>query len=162
GAGNISGIYLQAGQKFDILDIVAVADLDMERARTRAAEYNIPRACTVDELLTDPEIEIVLNMTIPKAHGEIGVAALEAGKNIDEKRPLALTREEGRAMRAVPRAKGRAVGGPRTPSRGGATQPCRKLVDDGWIGEPVAASAFFTGHGGEAWHPDPEFFYQPG
>lgn len=162
GAGNISGIYLQAGQKFDILDIVAVADLDMERARTRAAEYNIPRACTVDELLDDTEIEIVLNLTVPKAHGEIGLAALEAGKHIYNEKPLALNRQEGRRMLDLARARGLRVGCAPDTFLGGGIQTCRKLIDDGWIGEPVAASAFFASHGGEAWHPDPEFFYQPG
>ena len=98
GCGNISAVYFKAGQALDILDVVACADLDMDRARARAAECDVPRACTVEELLADPEVEIVLNLTIPRAHGEVGLAALESGKHVYNEKPLALSREDGRRM----------------------------------------------------------------
>ncbi|MBO0794372.1 MAG: Gfo/Idh/MocA family oxidoreductase, partial [Ktedonobacteraceae bacterium] len=81
GCGVISSIYLEAPQKFDILEVVACADIDMERARAQAAKYNVPKACTVEELLADPEVDIVLNLTIPKVHADISMAALESGKS---------------------------------------------------------------------------------
>ena len=65
GCGNISPIYLQAGQSFEILEVAACADIDLARAKARAAEFHIPKACSVEELLADPEIEIVVNLTIP-------------------------------------------------------------------------------------------------
>ena len=70
----------------------------MERAEASAAEFGIPKACTVDELLSDPEIGIVLNITIPNAHAEVAFQALEAGKSVYNEKPLAITREDGQKM----------------------------------------------------------------
>ncbi|NLC58423.1 MAG: Gfo/Idh/MocA family oxidoreductase [Armatimonadetes bacterium] len=161
GCGNISGLYFQAGQVFDILDIRACADIDPRRAEAKAAEYGV-KACTVAELLADPTIDIVVNLTVPKAHGEIGLAALEAGKSIYNEKPLALTREEARRMLELAAAKGLRVGGAPDTFLGAGLQTCRRLIDDGAIGEPVGATAFMLSHGPEQFHPDPEFFYEPG
>ncbi|MFO7171052.1 MAG: Gfo/Idh/MocA family oxidoreductase [Chloroflexota bacterium] len=162
GAGNISAIYLENGKVFDAFDIVAIADIDMDRAHARAAEYGVPKACSVEELLADPEIEIVVNLTVPGAHGLVGLAALEAGKSVYNEKPLAVTREEARKMLDLAAAKGLRVGCAPDTFLGGGLQTCRKLIDDGWIGEPVAATAFMMGRGPESWHPNPTFFYQPG
>jgi len=162
GCGNISPIYLKAGHKFEVFDIVACADLIRERAESRAQEFGVPRVCTTDELLADPEIQIVLNLTTPPAHGEIGLAALAAGKSVYNEKPLAITREDGGRMLDIAGEKGLLVGGAPDTFLGGGIQTCRKLIDDGWIGEPVAATAFMMGHGHESWHPDPEFYYKVG
>lgn len=162
GCGKISSIYCKAGQVFDVLDIVACADLIPERARAKAEEFNIPKVYSTAELLADPEIEIVLNLTIPQAHGEVCLAALEAGKNAYVEKPLALTREEAQKLINTAEAKRLRLGGAPDTFLGAGLQTCRKLLDDGWIGEPVAATAFLMGHGHESWHPDPEFYYKPG
>jgi len=162
GCGNISGIYIKNCKAFDILDVVACADIDMKKAKAKAAEFDLPRACTVEKLLADPEIEIVVNLTPPGAHAEVAVAALEAGKCIYNEKPLAISREDGRRILEMADAKGLLVGCAPDTFLGGGLQTCRKLIDDGWIGEPVAATAFMMGHGPEGWHPDPDFFYQPG
>lgn len=163
GCGNISGIYLKnCSQVFDILEVAACADLDMDRARGKAEEFNIPKACSVEELLSDPEIEIVINLTIPKAHAQVTMAALEAGKNVYVEKPLAITREDGLKILQTAKDKGLLVGGAPDTFMGGGIQTCRKLIDDGWIGEPVAATAFMMCHGHESWHPDPEFYYKTG
>ena len=162
GCGNISNIYLEAGKKFDILDIVAVADLDLARAQAKAAEHGIPKACAVDELLADPEIEIVVNLTIPAAHYDVCRAALDAGKHAYVEKPLSLTREQGRALLETAQANGLRVGGAPDTFLGAALQTCRKLIDDGAIGRPIAATAFMLGRGVEDWHPNPEFFFKPG
>jgi predicted dehydrogenase len=162
GCGNISPIYFKAGKRFEILDIAACADLVMDRAKSRAAEFGVPKACTVKELLADPEIEIVLNLTIPRAHAEVGLAALNAGKNVYNEKPLAVRREDGQRMLEIAKAKGLLVGGAPDTFLGAGIQTCRKLIDDGWIGEPVAATAFMVCHGHESWHPDPEFYYKVG
>lgn len=162
GCGVISGIYFEAGKTFEALDIVACADLFPERAQAKAVEYNVPRACTVEELLQDPDVDIVLNLTIPKAHVEVGLAALEAGKSIYNEKPLAIERADARHMLDLAASKSLRVGCAPDTFLGGGLQTCRKLIDDGWIGEPVAATAFMMGHGPERWHPDPDFFYQPG
>lgn len=162
GCGNISGVYLQAGKTFEILDIVACADIIPERAEARAAEHGIPRACSVEELLGDPEIEIVVNLTIPNAHAEVARAALEAGKSVYNEKPLTIGRQDGQELLEVARERGLLVGCAPDTFMGGGLQTCRKLVDDGVIGEPVAATAFMMNHGHESWHPDPEFYYKAG
>ena len=162
GCGNISNVYLESGKKFDVLDIVAVADLDLERAKAKAEEHGIARALSVAELLADPEIEIVLNLTIPKAHYDVCKAALDAGKHAYVEKPLSLTRDQGRDLLRIAKEKNLRVGGAPDTFLGAALQTCRKLIDDGAIGRPVAATAFMMAGGVEKWHPNPEFFYKPG
>ncbi len=162
GCGAISAAYLEKSKRFRDIEVVACADLDMERARERAEEFEVEKACTVDELLADQQIEIVINLTIPKAHASVGLQALEVGKSIYVEKPLAVQRAEARQMLELAAAKGLRVGGAPDTFLGGAHQTCRKLIDDGWIGEPIAANAFMMGHGHESWHPDPEFYYELG
>jgi len=162
GCGNISGIYCQNGKTFEILDIVACADLIPERAKARAQEYGIPVACSVEELLANPEIEIVIDLTTPEAHAEVASAVLDAGKSVHNEKPLTIAREEGQRLLKIACEKGLRVGCAPDTFLGAGIQTCRKLIDDGWIGEPVAATAFMMCHGHESWHPDPEFYYKVG
>lgn len=162
GCGNISDIYFQTAKRLDILEVAVCADLNLERAQTKAAEHGIPKACSVAELLADPDIRIVVNLTIPKAHFEVCQAALDAGKHTYVEKPLALTREQGQTLLKTAKAKNLRVGGAPDTFLGAGLQACRKVIDDGLIGEPVAATAFMLGHGHETWHPDPEFYYKPG
>lgn len=162
GCGNISGIYLKNGRMLESIEIVACADLVLERARARAEEYGIPKACTVDELLADPEIEIVVNLTVPKAHAEVALKAVQAGKHVYNEKPLTVEREDGRRLLEEAEKRGVLVGGAPDTFMGAGLQTCRKLIDDGWIGRPVAATAFMLSRGHESWHPDPEFYYQRG
>ena len=162
GCGNISGIYLEAGKKWDILNIVACADIDLPRAQAQAAKYGIPKACGVEELLSDPGIDIVVNLTVPQAHAEVALAALAAGKSVYNEKPLALDRDQAKRMLDLAREKGLRVGCAPDTFLGGGLQTCRKLIEDGVIGEPIGATAFMMSHGPEGWHPNPDFFYQPG
>lgn len=162
GCGNISGAYLPTDSRFDWVEIAACADLIREKAEEKAAEHGSARACSVEELLADPEIRIVVNLTIPGAHYEVAMAALDAGKCVHSEKPLALTRDEGKKLLAKAKEKGRLVGGAPDTFFGGGHQTCRRLIDDGAIGEPVAAAAFMMCHGHENWHPAPEFYYKPG
>ena len=162
GCGNISGIYFDVSKTFDILDIVACADLMDERAQQKATQYNIPRAITVEELLADPEIQIVLNLTTPGAHAQVALAAVQAGKSVYNEKPLTIKREEAQLILKIADEKGLRVGSAPDTFLGAGLQTCRKLIDEGKIGEPIAATAFMTCHGHESWHPDPEFYYQVG
>ncbi len=162
GCGNISGIYFKAGKTFEILDIVACADLDRGRAKAKAEEFGVPKVYTTEELLADPEIEIVVNLTIPIAHYDVCLAAVQAGKHTHVEKPLCITREQGQHLLETARARNVRVGAAPDTFLGGGLQTCRKLLDDGWIGEPVGASAFMLCHGHESWHPDPEFYYKVG
>jgi predicted dehydrogenase len=162
GCGNISSAYLRIMPTFEALEVVACADMLEERARARAAEFNVPRAYGVAELLADPAVDLVVNLTTPQAHAEVGLAALEAGKHVYTEKPLAVSREDGRRMVDLARAKGLLLGGAPDTFMGAGIQTVRKLLDDGAIGAPVAATAFMTNHGHESWHPDPAFYYQAG
>jgi len=162
GCGQISSIYFQAPQTFDILDIVACSDLDMDRALSQAKRFGIAKVYTSEELLADPDIDVVLNLTIPAAHAEIGMAALKAGKSIYGEKPLALNRTQGQALLQLAREKHLRVGSAPDTFLGGGLQTCIKLINEGAIGKPIAATAFMMGHGPERWHPNPDFFYQPG
>ena len=161
GCGNISSNYLKHMAAFEILEIKATADLIHARAEAKAEEAGA-RAVPVAELLADPEVEIVVNLTPPLAHCEVSLAAIAAGKHVHSEKPLAVTREDGQKILAAARERGVRVGCAPDTFLGGGLQTCRKLIDDGWIGRPVAAVAFMMGHGPEAWHPNPEFFYQFG
>lgn len=161
GCGNISSIYFKSGQTFEILEIAACADLVKERAEAKAEEFGC-KAMTVDQLLADPEIQIIMNLTIPIAHAEVAFKAIEAGKSVHNEKPLAITREDGKKMLQMAKAKGVRVGCAPDTFMGAGIQTCIKLIDDGWIGEPIAATAFMMCHGHESWHPDPEFYYKKG
>lgn len=162
GCGKISGAYMNKATFFDSYEIVACADLDMDRARAQAAEYKIAKACTVEELIGDREIDLVVNLTIPNAHADICLKALNAGKHVYVEKPLAITREEGKQIVETARAKGLLAGCAPDTFLGGGVQTSIKLIDDGWIGEPNAATAFMIGRGHEHWHPAPEFYYKAG
>src|SRR6185312_2649130 len=149
GCGKISSIYLQNLGAFAGTTVVACADIDRSRAEEQAAAFGVPRACSVDELLADPQIEIVVNLTIPQAHGPVAIAALEAGKSVYNEKPLALDRATARRLLDLARERGLRVGGAPDTFLGGGLQTCRQVLDEGRIGTPVAATAFMLGHGPE-------------
>lgn len=162
GCGTISGIYLKNRAWFETFEIAACADLDEDRARARAEEYGVPRACTVAELLADPAITVVLNLTVPQAHATVALATVRAGKSVYNEKPLTLSREEGQLLLDEARAQGVRVGCAPDTFLGAGLQTCRQLLDEGAIGDPVAATAFLASHGPEGWHPNPDFYYQVG
>ena len=161
GCGNICDQYFKWCATFDVIEVVACADLFMDRAQAKAEQYGV-QAMTVEDLLADPTIQIVINLTIPQAHAEVDLAAIAAGKHVHSEKPLALTRDDGQRILRAAQEKGVLVGCAPDTFLGGGLQTCRKLIDDGWIGKPVAATAFMAGHGHESWHPNPEFYYKAG
>jgi predicted dehydrogenase len=163
GCGNISSAYIKHSKQYENLFFKAFADIDSERAHAKAEEYGQGAiACTVEELLADPEITIVLNITIPNAHYSVAKAALLAGKSVYNEKPLTISKSEGKELLEIAQAKGLRVGGAPDTFLGAGIQTCRKIIEDGLIGFPVGATAFMMGHGHESWHPDPEFYYQLG
>lgn len=161
GVGAISGQYLSAFERLDALRLTAVADLDPARAAAVAAEQGV-RALTVDELLADPEVDCVLNLTIPAAHAEIALKAIAAGKDVYGEKPLAADLKDAKAIIEAARAAGVRVGCAPDTVLGTGVQTARKAVDDGLIGTPIAATATMVTPGHERWHPSPDFYYQPG
>jgi predicted dehydrogenase len=162
GTGNISSIYLRNGAWLAPIDVLAVADMRHEAAVAQAAAFDIDLVYTPAELLADPAIDIVLNLTTPEAHGTVGLSALEAGKSVYNEKPLTLTRAEAQEMLQLAQEKGLRVGCAPDTFLGAGIQTCRQLIDDGVIGRPVAATAFMMCPGHESWHPNPDFYYQPG
>lgn len=162
GCGAISSDYLRNARTLPVLEIAACADLNPERARAKAEELGIPKACSVDELLADPEVEVALNLTIPAAHGAVALAALQQGKHVYNEKPLALNRTEGRRLVETAERQGLRLGCAPDTFLGDGLQTARKAVDDGLIGRPVSFTGLMLGRGPESFHPDPGFFYQPG
>ncbi len=161
GCGNIGAAYLTAAKKFPILEIVALSDLNPSAAEARAAEFGIP-ARSVGAVLADPSIEIVLNLTVPKAHVEVGLEAIAAGKHVHSEKPLGVTVAEARKLIEAAAAKGLRVGSAPDTFLGGAHQTARQRIDEGLIGRPVGGAAFFMCPGHERWHPNPGFYYLEG
>ncbi|MEM9420414.1 MAG: Gfo/Idh/MocA family oxidoreductase [Planctomycetota bacterium] len=162
GCGNISSQYLNASKQFPILDVAAVSDLDLSRAQAKAEEFDVPKACSVEELLADESIELVVNLTIPAVHAKVSLQIIEAGKHVYTEKPLAVNTDEGKAVLDAAKAKGVRVGNAPDTFLGTSHQACRALIESGAIGKPVAATAFMLCPGHESWHPDPDFYYQPG
>jgi len=136
GCGNISGVYFKNARRMKTLQPVACADRVAERAEAPAVEYGL-RACTVEALLADPEIELVINLTVPKAHAAVDRAAIEAGKSVYQEKPLAVCLADARAVLGAAAAKGVRVGGAPDTFLGAGLQTCRGLIDAGAIGRPV-------------------------
>ncbi|WP_421723243.1 Gfo/Idh/MocA family protein [Bauldia sp.] len=161
GCGNISGAYLTAARGFPILDVRGVADIDAAAAEARGREFDLP-AVPVDDLLADPSVDIIVNLTIPLAHVEVGLAAIAAGKHVHSEKPLAVTTADARPLLEAAAERDLRVGCAPDTFLGGAHQTCRKLIDDGAIGTPIAGTAFFMCPGHERWHPSPAFYYLRG
>jgi predicted dehydrogenase len=161
GCGNIAPRYATWCPRYDTIDLTACADLDPARAEALAAEFGL-RAMSVDALLSDPAIDIIVNLTPPAAHAAVSLAIIGAGKHVYSEKPLALTVSDGERILAAAEQAGVRVGCAPDTFLGGGLQTCRSLIDAGAIGRPVAAAAFLAGHGPESWHPNPHFFYRRG
>jgi predicted dehydrogenase len=161
GCGNISPAYLKAAQLFPILSIRGLADANADAAAARAAEFDLP-ARSVAALLDDPAIELIINLTTPKSHVEVGLTAIAAGKHVYSEKPLGTRLEDGRRLMQAAEQAARRIGCAPDTFLGGGHQTCRALVDAGRIGVPVGGTAYFMCPGHERWHPNPEFYYEVG
>lgn len=162
GVGDISGIYLEnLTNRFRNLKIAGICDLVPEKAQRASEKYGGLRIYKdMFEAFDDPSVDIILNITRPYQHYEVSRQALLHGKHVYSEKPLAPTIEEGQALVALAQEKGLLLGGAPDTFLGAGYQTCRKLIDDGFIGDIVGATAFMMGQGPESWHPDPFFFYQ--
>lgn len=162
GTGRISNIYLENCAKFDGLDIVACGSLNIIESRAKAAEFNVPQVVEPEKILADPEIDAILNLTIPAAHAGISLAALEAGKHVYSEKPFVTDLSDGRRILDLARSKGLCVGNAPDTFFGGRWQTVRKLLDQNAIGAPTGVAAFVPTHGVERHHPNPDFYYAKG
>lgn len=161
GTGNIAPAYIRGCKPFESIELVACADLLIERAQAFAEEHDL-KAYSVDDMLASDDIDIVINLTIPAAHAEVSLQIIEAGKHAYSEKPLALNRADGKKIIEAAKAKGVRMGCAPDTFLGGGGQTARKTIDDGVIGKPVAATAFFMSHGPEGWHPNAGFYYLKG
>ncbi|MFP4204072.1 MAG: Gfo/Idh/MocA family protein [Opitutales bacterium] len=161
GCGKISQAYFNGAGTFEILKIIACADLN-EAAAQAKAEENGCEALSVEALLAHPDIDLVINLTIPAAHAEVSIAALKAGKHVYCEKPLTVELNEADEILALAKEKQLLVGCAPDTFLGAGHQTCRKLVDEDAIGRVVAGTAFMLSPGHESWHPNPAFYYQRG
>jgi predicted dehydrogenase len=161
GSGVISRTYAANAAAFDTFEIVACADLEPTRCEALAIEHAL-EALSVEALLASPSIDIVLNLTPPLAHLAVTRAALEAGKHVYSEKPLAITGAEAAELVRFAEEQGKRIGCAPDTFLGRAYQAARALLDEGAIGEPLAASAAMVGGGQERWHPDPDTFFRNG
>jgi predicted dehydrogenase len=164
GLGDISNVYLTNLQKFpDDVELYGCACRSLEKAERKAKQYGFQKAYrSGDELLQDPDIDIVLNLTIPSAHFYYNYGALKAGKHVYSEKPLAATFEEGKKIMELAAEKHLYVGCAPDTFMGARLQTFRRLIDEGVTGKIVAGVANCVDHGPEWFHPSPEFFYQKG
>jgi predicted dehydrogenase len=161
GCGNISDAYFQGAARSAMVRVKACADLRREAAEAKAKQFGVA-AVTVDELLADPEIEIVINLTVPLVHAKVGLQVVAAGKHVYSEKPLAATLADARALTLAAAAAGVRVGCAPDTFLGAAHQACRRVIDEGRIGQVVGGAAAVISRGMESWHPNPEFFFKAG
>jgi predicted dehydrogenase len=161
GCGNISTAYLTAARIFPQIEVRAVADMRSEAAEKRGAEFGVP-GLRVDQLLKRDDIELVVNLTVPLAHTDVGMAVLRAGKHVYSEKPLGVNVAEARKLMDLAAEKNLRIGSAPDTFLGGGHQTARRLVDEGAIGTPIAGTAFFMCPGHERWHPAPGFYYLRG
>lgn len=161
GCGNISLTYLRLAPLFKGIEIRAVSDINKDVAQARAAEFGV-KAQTVKDLLANPDIDIILNLTVPAVHYKVTKQSLEAGKHVYSEKPLTLSLAEAKDLQKLATRKGLKVASAPDTFLGGAHQQARKAIDDGVIGKVTSGTAHMLGHGMEHWHPNPDFFYKPG
>lgn len=162
GLGVISAQYLDTLLAAPRVRIAAVADLDASRAEAAAERIDGCRALTTDELLADPGIRVVLNLTIPAAHADVALRAIAQGKHVYGEKPLAGSLADARRMTDAAAAAGVHLGCAPDTVLGTGVQTARAAIDGGLIGRPVSAAATWISAGHERWHPNPDFYYQAG
>jgi predicted dehydrogenase len=162
GAGDIAGEYLTTLAGFPDLAVTAVADLLPERARARAEEFGVPVWGSPQEVLRRDDVDLVVNLTVPAAHTEVALAAIEAGKHVWSEKPLALGRESARAVLDAAAARGVAVGNAPDTVLGPAIQTSHRLLAAGAVGTPQTVLTLMQGPGPDLWHPRPQFLFAKG
>jgi predicted dehydrogenase len=161
GAGYISAAYLRAARFFEQMKVVVCADLNPVAAEVRAREFGI-KSCSVEALLEDGSVELVLNLTLPQVHVPVCLRAVDAGKHVYSEKPLGLSVAEVEPLLDAARSHGVRVGCAPDTFLGAGQQTARQLIDEGAIGTPIGGTAFVLLPGHERWHPNPAFYYQTG
>ena len=155
GCGHISETYFRGHNYFNNFKIIKCADINSENAQKCADTYDIT-ACSVDELLKDTEIEVILNLTIPRAHYEVAKQSLENGKHVYSEKPMAVNFSEGEELLALSKSKSLYIGNAPDTFLGGGIQKSIDLINQNKIGNVRLGSAIFAYPGVQSYHPNPE------
>ena len=161
GCGNISTTYLSLTPLFRGIEVRACADIDPAAARAQAKKYGV-RADTVDGLLAADDVDIVVNLTIPAAHYEVSRRALDAGKHVYSEKPFVLDVKQGLDLKKRADKRRLRIGSAPDTFLGGSHQLVRNLIDTGQVGKITGGTCYVMSRGMEHWHPNPDFFFQPG
>ncbi len=161
GCGDIAGEYVSTLRGFPALSIRRVAARRIESARAFAETWAIEPG-TVDDVMGDPAVGLIVNLTVPRAHAEITRAALQSGRHVYSEKPLGVSHAEAAELSALADRLGPTLCTAPDTFMGAGHQLCRRLVDAGEIGTVVGGTAVFVTGGPEALHPSPAFFYQKG
>ena len=161
GCGNISETYFECQNLFNNFNVVACADINIEAAKKSAEKYNV-NAFSVDDILSNEDVDLIINLTIPAAHKEIIMKSLKAGKHCFSEKPLAMSFSEGLEISDLANSKNLYVGCAPDTFLGAAGQKARSLIEDNSIGNVVLGTFNLMSHGMEHWHPNPDFFFKPG
>jgi predicted dehydrogenase len=161
GCGNISTTYFKFAPLFRGIEVKACADINPAAAKAKAKEYGV-RAESVADLLKAKDVDIVVNLTIPAVHYEISRQALDAGKHVYSEKPFVLSVKEGLDLKKRAAKKKLRIGSAPDTFLGGAHQLARDLIDKGKLGKITGGTCYVMSHGMEHWHPNPDFFFQPG
>ncbi|MCQ2558154.1 MAG: Gfo/Idh/MocA family oxidoreductase [Oscillospiraceae bacterium] len=163
GCGTFCGAYLRTlGPVYKNIKVVACSDIDMDRAKKVAEEFNIPHPCTTEELLADPEVDFVVIVTGPASHYPLTMQALKAGKHVYCEKPMAITLEQTNEIVEYAEAHNLFVTNAPDTFLDAGVQTVRKVIDDGKIGTPLNITMNFVGPGADFWHPQPDFLYKRG
>jgi predicted dehydrogenase len=164
GCGAISADYLKGavGVFSNVVEVAACSDIVVEKAEARAKEYNVPKVCSPEEMMDDPEIDIIVNLTIPAVHDKLTIACLKHGKHVYTEKPLAITRAGAKEVAKTANSLGLRVGSAPDTFMNAPVQTAKKIIEDGWIGEPIGVTAICPMRGNEYFRPDADFFYKKG
>lgn len=162
GAGMISDTYLDNLTSFPDVEVLMVSDRDVPRAQAQAQKHGVPAWGGADDVLAHPDIELVVNLTIPAVHAQVSSAAIAAGKHVWSEKPLGITRESARQVLDDAARAGLLVGVAPDTLLGPGFQTARRAIERGDIGVPLSAQTVFQYPGPDLFHPNPEFLFAPG
>ena len=163
GTGTYCDHYLRnLGPVYKNVRPVGCSDLNTEAAKAAAARWNIPKVYTTEEMMADPEVDIVLILTNPGSHYMLTMQALKAGKHVYCEKPLATSLEQANEIVEFAAEKGLFVGSAPDTFLSPEFQTVRKLIDEGAIGKVINVTANYVGPGADLWHPNAGFLYKQG
>jgi len=162
GCGNIAGAYASDSATHPEIRLVSATDLDPARATAFAAQHGCRAHRSLDDLVADDEVDIVVNLTVHQAHYEVTKRSLEAGRHVYSEKPLALAAAQARELVDLAAAKRLRLGCSPSTLLGEAQQTAAAIIRGGRLGVVRAVYAEVNHGRIETWHPAPAPFFDVG